>query len=72
MTERENYERVRLIFSQLTWPDGKYAPADRALSFSVKHLPLLKVDIDIKNRSVQPVEKTLKRNFWGQMPMPSF
>jgi hypothetical protein len=72
MMGRMNNKDVRLVFSQLTWPDGKYAPADRALNFSVKHLPLLKVDIDLENHSVQEVEKTLKRNFWGQMPMPSF
>ena len=72
MMEKMNSKSVRLVFSQLTWPDGKYATADMALNFSVKHLPLLKVDIDIENNSVQEVEKTLKRNFWGQMPMPSF
>ena len=67
-----NNNGVRLVFSQLTWPDGKYAPADRALDFSVKHLPLLKVDIDLENHSVQEIEKTLNRNLWGQMPMPLF
>ncbi len=69
---RMNNLGARLVFSQLTWPDGKYAPADRALDFSVKHLPLLKVDIDLENNSVQELEKTLNRNLWGQMPMPSF
>jgi protein-S-isoprenylcysteine O-methyltransferase Ste14 len=69
---RMNNKGVRLVFSQLTWPDGNYAPADRALDFSVKHLPLLKVDIDLENNSVQELEKTLNRNLWGQMPMPSF
>ena len=69
---RMNNKGVRLVFSQLTWPDGKYAPADRALDFSVKHLPLLKVDIDLEKNSVQELEKTLNRNLWGQMPMPSF
>lgn len=72
MMGRMNNKDVRLVFSQLTWPDGKYATADKALNFSVKHLPLLKVDIDLENNSVQEVEKTLQRNFWGQMPMPSF
>lgn len=62
--------KVRLIFSQLTWPNGEYAPADKALNFTVKHLPLLKVDIDLKNYEVQAVERTPIRNFWGQMPMP--
>ncbi len=61
---------VRLIFSQLTWPDGEYAPPDKALNFTVKHLPLLKADIDSRNHAVGKVEKTPKRNFWGQMPMP--
>jgi protein-S-isoprenylcysteine O-methyltransferase Ste14 len=72
MMGRMNSDGVRLIFSQLTWPDGKYATADEALNFSVKHLPLLKVDVDVKNRSVLEVEKTLKRNLWGRMPMPAF
>lgn len=72
MMGRMNNKDVRLVFSQLTWPDGKYATADKALDFSVKHLPLLKVDIDLENNSVQEVEKTLNRNLWGQMPMPSF
>ncbi len=72
MMGRMNSDGVRLIFSQLTWPDGKHAPADEALNFSVKHLPLLKVDVDLKNRSVLEVEKTLKRNLWGRMPMPAF
>jgi protein-S-isoprenylcysteine O-methyltransferase Ste14 len=72
MMGRMNNKDVRLVFSQLTWPDGKYATADKALNFSVKHLPLLKVDIDLENNSVQEVEKTLNRNFWGKMPMPSF
>jgi protein-S-isoprenylcysteine O-methyltransferase Ste14 len=67
-----NNEALRLIFSQLTWPNGRYAPADSALNFTVKHLPLLKVDIDLANRTVQPVEKTPNRNLWGQMPMPLF
>jgi protein-S-isoprenylcysteine O-methyltransferase Ste14 len=72
MMGQMNNKDVRLVFSQLTWPDGKYAPADRALNFSVKHLPLLKMDIDLENHSVQEVEKTLQRNLWGQMPMPLF
>ena len=72
MMGRMNSDDVRLIFSQLTWPDGQYATADEALNFSVKHLPLLKVDVDLKHHSVLNVEKTLKRNFWGRMPMPPF
>lgn len=72
MMGRMNDKSIRLIFSQLTWPDGKYAPADKALNFSVKHLPLLNVDIDLENHSVQQVKKTLKRNLWGRMPMPAF
>jgi protein-S-isoprenylcysteine O-methyltransferase Ste14 len=72
MMGRMNSDGVRLIFSQLTWPDGKYAPADEALNFSVKHLPLLEVKVDLKNRSVLEVEKTPKRNLWGRMPMPAF
>jgi hypothetical protein len=63
---------VRLIFSQLTWPDGGYAPGDRAMDFSVKHLPLLRVDIDLTKEVVEAVERTPRRNFWGQMPMPLF
>jgi len=72
MMGRMNNDGVRLIFSQLTWPDGKYAPADEALNFSVKHLPLLKVDVDLEHHSVLEVEKTPKRNLWGRMPMPPF
>jgi protein-S-isoprenylcysteine O-methyltransferase Ste14 len=72
MMGKMNGDDVRLIFSQLTWPDGKYAPAEEALNFSVKHLPLLKVDVDLKNRSVLDVEKTPERNLWGRMPMPAF
>ena len=63
---------VRLIFSQLTWPNGEYAPGDKTLNFTVKHLPLLKVDFDLKHHKVQAVEITARRNFWGQMPMPLF
>jgi hypothetical protein len=63
---------VRLIFSQLTWPNGKYASGDEALAFTVKHLPLLRVDVDTKNRRVLNVEHTAPRNYWGQMPMPVF
>ena len=72
MMGKMNSNRVRLIFSQLTWPDGKYAPADEALNFSVKHLPLIEVDVDLEHRSVVRVEKTPKRNLWGRMPMPAF
>ena len=72
MMGKMNSNSVRLIFSQLTWPDGNYAPANEALNFSVKHLPLLKVDVDLEHRSVVEVEKTPKQNFWGRMPMPSF
>lgn len=72
MMGRMNSDDVRLIFSQLTWPDGQYATADEALNFSVKHLPLLEVDVDLEHHSVLNVEKTLKRNFWGRMPMPPF
>ena len=61
---------MRLIFSQLTWPNGEYVPPDKALDFTVKHLPLLKTDIDRKNHTADSVEKTPRRNFWGQMPMP--
>jgi len=63
---------VRLIFSQLTRPNGKYASTDEALAFTVKHLPLLRVDVDTKNGSVLNVEHTAPRNYWGQMPMPVF
>jgi protein-S-isoprenylcysteine O-methyltransferase Ste14 len=71
MSAIEN-KTVRLIFSQLTWPDGQYAPEDQALNFSVKHLPLLKVDIDLDKRAVLSMEETPRHNFWGQMPMPLF
>ena len=63
---------MRLIFSQLTWPDGQYASADEALAFSVKHLPVLRVDVDTRNSRVLNVDQTAPRNYWGQMPMPSF
>ncbi|NIO05969.1 MAG: DUF1295 domain-containing protein [Proteobacteria bacterium] len=61
---------VRLIFSQLTWPNGEYAPANKALDFTVKHLPLLKADIDYQKHTADALERTPNRNFWGQMPMP--
>jgi protein-S-isoprenylcysteine O-methyltransferase Ste14 len=63
---------LRLIFSQLTWPNGQYAKEDQALNFNVKHLPLLKVDIDLNKKEVLTMERTSRRNFWGQMPMPLF
>jgi protein-S-isoprenylcysteine O-methyltransferase Ste14 len=63
---------VRLIFSQLTWPNGEYASGDNALAFTVKHLPLLRVDVDSANGRVQDFERTAPRNYWGQMPMPVF
>jgi len=72
MMGRMNSDSVHIIFSQLTWPDGKYAPANEALNFSVKHLPLLKVDVDLEHRSVMKLKKTPKRNLWGRMPMPAF
>ncbi len=70
MMEEMTDGKLRLIFSQLTWPNGEYASADKALNFTVKHLPLLKVDIDNKTHTVQGVQRTSIRNFWGQMPMP--
>jgi hypothetical protein len=63
---------VRLIFSQLTWPNGEYASGDQALAFTVKHLPLLRVDVDKKDASALKIEQTALRNYWGQMPMPVF
>jgi hypothetical protein len=63
---------VRLIFSQLTWPNGQYASVDEALDFTVKHLPLLRVDIDTRKSQVLNVDQTAPRNYWGQMPMPVF
>jgi hypothetical protein len=63
---------VRLIISQLTWPNGNYAAGDKALAFTVKHLRLLKVDVDAKNAGVMKVEHTAPQNYWGQMPMPVF
>jgi len=72
MMGRMNHDSVRLIFSQLTWPNGRHAPADEALNFSVKHLPLLIVDVDLEHHSVLKAEKTLDRNLWGRMPMPAF
>lgn len=72
MMGRMKSDDVLLIFSQLTWPDGKYASADKALNFSVKHLPLIKVVVDMEKRTVLEVEKTPNRNLWGRMPMPAF
>ncbi|CAB1078988.1 hypothetical protein D1AOALGA4SA_6706 [Olavius algarvensis Delta 1 endosymbiont] len=63
---------TRLIFSQLTWPDGQYASADEALAFAVKHLPVLRVDVDAAKNLVLKADTTRPRNFWGQMPMPAF
>jgi protein-S-isoprenylcysteine O-methyltransferase Ste14 len=63
---------MRLIFSQLTWPNGEYASGNQALAFTVKHLPLLRVDVDTANGKVLKVELTAPRNYWGQMPMPVF
>ena len=63
---------MRLIFSQLIRPNGEYAFADQALAFTVKHLPLLRVDVEIKNGLVLNIERTAPQNYWGQMPMPLF
>ena len=63
---------TRLIFSQLTWPDGQYASADEALAFTVKHLPVLRADVDAAKNRVLNAGKTRQRNYWGQMPMPAF
>jgi protein-S-isoprenylcysteine O-methyltransferase Ste14 len=63
---------MRLIFSQLTWPNGEYASGNEALAFTVKHLPLLRVDVDTAKGKVLNVEPTAPRNYWGQMPMPVF
>jgi hypothetical protein len=63
---------VRLIFSQLTWPNGQYASVDEALAFTVKHLPLLRVDIDTGKSQVLNIDQTAPQNYWGQMPMPAF
>ena len=63
---------IRLIFSQLTWPSGEYASIDEALAFSVKHLPLMRVDVASADGVVLNVEYTEPRNYWGKMPMPVF
>ena len=63
---------MRLIFSQLTWPNGQYASANEALAFTVKRLPLLRVDVDTRKSQVLNVNQTAPRNYWGQMPMPAF
>ena len=63
---------VRLIISQLTWPDGRFAEASDALAFTVKHLPILRMDVDPRQGQVLNVDKTAPRNYWGQMPMPAF
>ena len=63
---------MRLIFSQLTWPNGQYASGDEALAFTVKHLPLLRVDVDTIKGVVLNIEHTAPRNYWGQMPMPVY
>ncbi|MFQ6675748.1 MAG: methyltransferase family protein [Fidelibacterota bacterium] len=63
---------VRLVFSQLTWPNGEYATFEKALAFRVKRLPFLRADVDPAGRVVRNVERTSMRNYWGQMPMPPF
>jgi len=63
---------VRIVFSQLTWPNGQYASFNEALDFTVKHLPLLRADVDSRKRQVLSVEQTAPRNYWGRMPMPVF
>lgn len=63
---------TRLIFSQLTWPNGEYAPAEKARAFTVKHLPVLRVDVNPEAGKVMHVETTEPRNLWGNMPMPIF
>jgi protein-S-isoprenylcysteine O-methyltransferase Ste14 len=63
---------IRLIFSQLTRPNGEYASFHEALAFSVKHLPLMQVDVAYENGEVLNVKYTTPRNYWGQMPMPVF
>jgi uncharacterized membrane protein len=63
---------TRLVFSQLTWPNGQYASVNEALAFTVKHLPLLRVDVDTHKSQVLNVDQTAPRNYWGQMPMPAF
>ncbi len=63
---------MRLIFSQLTWPNGQYASVNEALAFTVKRLPLLRVDVDTRKSQVLNVDKTSPQNYWGQMPMPAF
>ena len=65
-------DTTRLIFSQLTWPSGEYASSDDALAFSVKHLPLMRLDMTSESGEVLNVKYTAPRNYWGQMPMPVF
>ena len=40
--------------------------------YTVKHLPLLRVDVDTHKSQVLNVDKTAPRNYWGQVPMPAF
>ncbi|MFQ6617314.1 MAG: methyltransferase family protein [Fidelibacterota bacterium] len=68
--EGMNYQQA--IFSQLTYPNGEFAPYESALNLNVMHLPIMRVDIDKSKREVLKVEETEPKNFWGQMPMPVF
>jgi hypothetical protein len=50
----------------------KYASVNETLAFTVKRLPLLRVDVDTRKSQVLNVDQTAPRNYWGQMPMPAF
>ena len=72
MMMRDTGGPVQMVVSQLTWPDGRYAAFDQALAFTVKHLPLLKLDFEPATGQVLVWTRTPPRNYWGQMPMPAY
>ncbi len=69
---RAQKERLRVIFSKLSSPDGGYIPESEAFSINAMRTPLFLVEVDSRTGEVLEVLETMPRHFWGDMPMPAF
>ena len=60
----------RVIVTEALTPDGRPAPAKRALDAGVLRYPLFFVDIE--GEQVTMVMETPRRHTWGTIPVPAF
>lgn len=65
-------DEVKVVFSRIDKPGGKFVPVDEILGLGTKMTPVLIVDVDLATKEFINITVPPRRSGWGNITMPIF